>query len=134
MPPVKLSGRTSYKLLFRAPPSCSMLRDPLHVALTLSLSGSTVCSRVDAMSVRNCPTNLMKGVPMKMSHGWKANSKKKKAKPTYKIRWEALGLSEPGRTQASIDDIRSEVSVMATQGLSERAQATSGERRSRRKP
>lgn len=61
---------------------------------------------------------------MKMSHGWKANSKKKKAKPTFKIRWEALGLSEPDRTQASIEAIRSEVSVMATQGLSERTSAS----------
>ncbi len=57
---------------------------------------------------------------MKMSHGWKSNSRKKKTKPTYKIRWEALGLSEPDRPQASIEAIRSEVSAMATQGLSER--------------
>ena len=70
---------------------------------------------------------------MKMSHGWKANSRKKKAKPTYKIRWEALGLSEPDRTQASIEAIRNEVSVMATQRLSERIQTTSTEGRSRRK-
>ncbi len=52
---------------------------------------------------------------MKMSHGWKSNSRKKKTKPTYKIRWEALGLSRPDRTQASIEDIRSEVSMLATQ-------------------
>ena len=63
---------------------------------------------------------------MKMSHGWKANSRKKKTKPTYKIRWEVLGLSEPDRKQTSIEAIRSEVSVMATQRLSERTQAPSG--------
>ena len=57
---------------------------------------------------------------MKMSHGWKSNSRKKKTKPTFKIRWEVLGLSQPDRTQASIEDIRNEVSMLATQGLSER--------------
>jgi hypothetical protein len=62
---------------------------------------------------------------MKMSHGWKSNSRKKKTKPTYKIRWEALGLSRPDRTQASIEAIRNEVSMLATQGLSERTQASS---------
>ena len=62
---------------------------------------------------------------MKMSHGWKSNSRKKKTKPTYKIRWEALGLSRPDRTQASIESIRSEVSMLATQGLSERTQPAS---------
>jgi hypothetical protein len=62
---------------------------------------------------------------MKMSHGWKANSRKKKTKPTYKVRWEVLGLSEPDRPQASIEAIRSEVSMMATQRLSERTQAPS---------
>ena len=62
---------------------------------------------------------------MKMSHGWKSNSRKKKTKPTYTIRWEALGLSRPDRTQASIESIRSEVSMLATQGLSERTQPPS---------
>ena len=70
---------------------------------------------------------------MKMSHGWKANSRKKKTKPTYKIRWEVLGLAEPDRTQASIEAIRSEVSMMATQRLSERTQAPSVGGPSRRK-
>jgi hypothetical protein len=64
---------------------------------------------------------------MKMSHGWKSNSRKKKTKPTYKIRWEVLGLSQPDRTQASIEDIRSGVSMMATQGLSERTPAPAAE-------
>ena len=78
---------------------------------------------------------------MKMSHGWKSNSRKKKTKPTYKIRWEALGLSEPDRPQTSIEAIRSEVSAMATQRLTERAPvppaAPPGKRslaRSRRSP
>ena len=59
---------------------------------------------------------------MKMSHVWKSGSRKKKTKPTYKIRWELLGLSRPDRapTGPSIDAIRNEVSVLAAQGLSER--------------
>jgi hypothetical protein len=60
---------------------------------------------------------------MKMSHGWKSNSRKKKTKPTYKIRWEVLGLSQPNRTESSIEAIRNEVSVLATQRLSERSSA-----------
>ena len=64
---------------------------------------------------------------MKMSHVWKSSNRKKKTKPTYKIRWEALGLSRPDRTPStlSIEAIRNEVSVMAAQGLSERPQPAS---------
>lgn len=64
---------------------------------------------------------------MKISHVWKSGSAKKKTKPTYKIRWELLGLSRPDQAQSnlSMDAIRSEVSLLATQGLSERTQAPS---------
>jgi hypothetical protein len=64
---------------------------------------------------------------MKISHVWKSGSSKKKTKPTYKIRWELLGLSRPDQLQSnlSMDAIRSEVSLLATQGLSERTQAAS---------
>jgi|SwirhisoilCB2_FD_contig_21_40144603_length_477_multi_3_in_0_out_0_1 hypothetical protein len=63
---------------------------------------------------------------MKMSHVWKSGSRKKKTKPTYKIRWELLGLSRPDRDSAgpSIDTIRNEVSVLAAQGLSERTRSS----------
>jgi hypothetical protein len=63
---------------------------------------------------------------MKMSHVWKSGSRKKKTKPTYKIRWELLGLSRPDRAPAgqSIDAIRNEVSVLAAQGLSERTRSS----------
>lgn len=66
---------------------------------------------------------------MKISHVWKSGSAKKKTKPTYKIRWELLGLSRPDRAQSdlSMDAIRSEVSLLATQGLSERTQRPSAE-------
>ena len=63
---------------------------------------------------------------MKMSHVWKSGSRKKKTKPTYKIRWEVLGLSGPDQAPTpSMDAIRSEVSQMATQGLAERVPARS---------
>jgi hypothetical protein len=66
---------------------------------------------------------------MKISHVWKSGGAKKKARPTYKIRWEVLGLSRPDRaeTTLSMDTIRSEVSLMATQGLSERNHAPATE-------
>jgi hypothetical protein len=73
-----------------------------------------------------------------MSHVWKSGTRKKKSKPTYKIRWEVLGLSRPdqGQSTLSMDTIRSEVSQMATQGLTERAstrsEETSGDRRGHR--
>ena len=71
---------------------------------------------------------------MNMSHIWKSTSRKKKTKPTYKIHWEALGLSRPDRTTTSlsIEAIRSEVSVMAAQGLSERTPTPTDELPSRK--
>jgi hypothetical protein len=63
---------------------------------------------------------------MKISHVWKSGSAKKKTRPTYKINWEVLGLSRPDQTQSlSMDTIRNQVSLLATQGLSERTQSPS---------
>ena len=64
---------------------------------------------------------------MKISHVWKSGSAKKKTKPTYKIRWELLGLSRPDKAHSnlSLESIRSEVSLLATQGLRERTQSRS---------
>lgn len=62
---------------------------------------------------------------MKVSNVWKrGSSAKKKHKPTYKIRWELMGLSAPDAIErtTSMDTIRSEVSFLATQGLSVRRQ------------
>jgi hypothetical protein len=66
-----------------------------------------------------------------MSHVWKSGSRKKKTKPTYKIRWDVLGLPGPDQAQStlSMDTIRSEVSLMATQRLAERTPAPSAESR-----
>jgi hypothetical protein len=59
---------------------------------------------------------------MKISHVWKRDSTKKKNRPAYKIRWELMGLSHPDKveTTASMDTIRQKVSLLASQGLSER--------------
>jgi len=66
---------------------------------------------------------------MKISNVWKRGSAKKKNKPTYKIRWELMGLSHPDSIEktTSMDTIRSEVSFLATQGLSARTQTPSVE-------
>jgi len=68
---------------------------------------------------------------MKVSNVWKRGSsaKKRKNKPTYKIRWELMGLSHPDAIEETIsmDRIRSEVSFLATQGLSIRTPPASRE-------
>ena len=66
---------------------------------------------------------------MKVSNVWKRSSAKKRYKPTYKIRWELLGLSDPDSIEktTSMDTVRSEVSFLATQRLSVRTQAASDE-------
>ncbi|HKE62389.1 MAG TPA: hypothetical protein VKB33_07960 [Nitrospira sp.] len=70
---------------------------------------------------------------MKVSNVWKRSSAKKKHKPTYKIRWELLGLSHPDSIEktTSMDTVRSEVSFLATQGLSVRTHAPSDEARAK---
>ena len=66
---------------------------------------------------------------MKVSNVWKRSGAKKKNKPTYKIRWELLGLSDPDSVEktTSMDTVRSEVSFLATQRLSVRTHAPSDE-------
>lgn len=67
---------------------------------------------------------------MKVSNVWKrGSSARKKNKPTYKIRWELIGLSDPDAIErtTSMDTIRREVSFLATQGLSVRSQTPSAE-------
>ena len=57
------------------------------------------------------------------------SSARRKHKPTYKIRWELMGLAHPDAIEKtlSMDTIRSEVSFLATQGLSVRPQTPSAE-------
>lgn len=53
------------------------------------------------------------------AHGNKARNKRGKQKP--KVRWEQLGLSDPSETSAapSIEEIRREVTLMASRGLAQ---------------
>lgn len=64
---------------------------------------------------------------MKISNVWKRGNTKKKSRPTYKIRWELMGLSHPDQTEpaTSMDTIRREVSVLASRGLEERSHSPS---------
>jgi hypothetical protein len=67
---------------------------------------------------------------MKVSNaGKRGSTARRKKKPTYKIRWELMGLAHPDAIEKtpSIDTIRSEVSFLATQRLSVRSQALSAE-------
>lgn len=55
-------------------------------------------------------------IPMS-AHGSKTRNKRGKQKP--KVRWEQLGLTDPSETIAapSIEEIRREVTLMASRGL-----------------
>ena len=69
---------------------------------------------------------------MKLSSGWNRDNsspKKKRTQSRYKIRWELMGLTRPGENEpvTPMETIRKEVSLLASQGLEERAQAPSAE-------
>jgi hypothetical protein len=53
------------------------------------------------------------------SHGNKTRNKRGKQKP--KVRWEQLGLTDPSETNTtpSIEEIRREVTLMASRGLAQ---------------
>lgn len=57
-------------------------------------------------------------IPMS-THASKARNKRGKQKP--KVRWEQLGLTDPSETTAapSIEEIRREVTLMASRGLAQ---------------
>ena len=74
---------------------------------------------------------------MKVSNVSKrGSSARRKNKPTYKIRWELLGLTHPDAIEktSSMDTIRREVSFLATQRLSARSQTPSAEQAKGRGP
>lgn len=59
---------------------------------------------------------------MKISSSWgtgKTSRKRKRTVLRTKIRWDVLGLQDPGRLEAapSMEDIRSQIISMASQGL-----------------
>ncbi len=72
---------------------------------------------------------------MKTSGAWRRNkTAAKKVRPAYKpkIRWELLGLSEPGadRPATSMESIRQGISAMASEGFSQDTRARIAERNS----
>lgn len=74
-----------------------------------------------------------KGAVMKLSTGWRADkTRKNRARATRKpkIRWEVLGLPGPLDTSAtaSMDDIRQQVSNMASRGFGQGTRSRTAER------
>jgi hypothetical protein len=70
---------------------------------------------------------------MKLSTGWRADkTRKNRARATRKpkIRWEVLGLPGPLDTslQASMEDIRRQVSNMASHGFGQGTRSRTAER------
>src|SRR5712692_8698123 len=74
-----------------------------------------------------------KGALMKLSTGWRADkTKKNRARATRKpkIRWEVLGLPSPLDTSltTSMEDIRLQVSNMASRGFGQGTRSRTAER------
>lgn len=78
-------------------------------------------------------TRFYKGVYMKLSTGWRADkTRKNRARATRKpkIRWEVLGLPNPLDTSltTSMEDIRRQVSSMASRGFGQGTRSRTAER------
>jgi len=74
-----------------------------------------------------------KGARMKLSTGWRADkTRKNRARATRKpkIRWEVLGLPNPLDTSltTSMEDIRRQVSSMASRGFGQGTRSRTAER------
>jgi len=70
---------------------------------------------------------------MKLSSGWRADkTRKNRARATRKpkIRWEVLGLPNPldNRSMTSMEDIRRQVSNMASRGFGQGTRSRTTER------
>jgi hypothetical protein len=79
-----------------------------------------------------------KGARMKLSTGWRANkTRKNRARATRKpkIRWEVLGLPNPLATSltTSMEDIRRQVSSMASRGFGQGTRSRTAEREAKTK-
>ena len=75
----------------------------------------------------------IKGAHMKLSTGWRADkTRKNRARATRKpkIRWEILGLSNPldASLTTSMEDIRRQVSNMASRGFGQGTRSRTAER------
>jgi hypothetical protein len=92
------------------------------------------------ISIERYPTLEMhgsiKGAHMKLSTGWRADkARKNRARATRKpkIRWEVLGLPGPIDTSltTSMEDIRRQVSNMASRGFGQGTRSRTAERESK---
>lgn len=77
--------------------------------------------------------SMYKGALMKLSTGWRADkTRKNRARATRKpkIRWEVLGLPSPLDTSltTSMEDIRLQVSNMASRGFGQGTRSRTAER------
>jgi len=77
--------------------------------------------------------SVYKGALMKLSTGWRADkTRKNRARATRKpkIRWEVLGLPSPLDTSltTSMEDIRLQVSNMASRGFGQGTRSRTAER------
>lgn len=90
------------------------------------------------ISIERFPTlemlgSMYEGALMKLSTGWRADkTKKNRARATRKpkIRWEVLGLPSPLDTSltTSMEDIRLQVSNMASRGFGQGTRSRTAER------
>jgi hypothetical protein len=90
------------------------------------------------ISIERFPTlemlgSMYEGARMKLSTGWRADkTKKNRARATRKpkIRWEVLGLPSPLDTSltTSMEDIRLQVSNMASRGFGQGTRSRTAER------
>jgi hypothetical protein len=93
------------------------------------------------ISIERFPTVEMigfmyKGARMKLSTGWRSDkTRKNRARATrkLKIRWEVLGLPSPLDTSltTSMEDIRLQVSNMASRGFGQGTRSRTAERKAK---
>ena len=81
----------------------------------------------------NEDAQFYKGACMKLSSGWRADkTRKNRARATRKpkIRWEVLGLPNPldNSSMTSMEDIRRQVSNMASRGFGQGTRSRTAER------
>lgn len=102
----------------------------MDAAITVFLSDPLI-------SIERYPTleihGSIKGEHMKLSTGWRADkTRKNRARATRKpkIRWEVLGLPNPldASLTTSMEDIRRQVSNMASRGFGQGTRSRTAER------
>ena len=90
-------------------------------------------SDLNRMVFHNGNNQFHKGACMKLSSGWRADkTRKNRARATRKpkIRWEVLGLPNPldNSLRTSMEDIRRQVSSMASRGFGQGTRSRTAER------